>query len=465
MAQSTRKNGEGPSTPGLFDAPREPRLWSVSQLTGEIKARVGALGRVRVEGELSGLKRPASGHLYFELKDRNARLSCAIWRSQTKRALAFRPEEGAQVLAHGRLDVYAPRGTYTLVVDRLEPLGIGALLAQLEKLKEELAKLGWFERSRPLPPRPAMIGVVTSRDGAALRDFLRTRSLRWPGYPVRLCHSPVQGPGAADEIADAIDRLDASGVDVLVVCRGGGSLEDLWAFNERPVAEAIRRASVPVVSGVGHESDTTLADLVADHRAHTPTDAAQLVIPDRALLDDELARWGNFLIDAIDRQVTRRADRLEELASRPVLRDAEWILGERFGALDALHARLAGGVRDSGRRGEVALERLFTRLERQSPQARLGRHESRVRAAGERLRAAGARTLESADRQVSFAARGLEAVSPLAVLGRGYSLTHRRGETKPLVRANEVAIDDELETRLGRGAVRSRVIAVEEEIS
>ena len=280
MARRTRN--ERSATPGLFDQDAGPRPFTVGELTAEIRARVDEIGRVAVEGELSSLKRHTSGHVYFDLKDEGARIACVIWRSRVSRALRFEPEDGVQVVAHGRLDVYPPRGSYSLIVERLEPRGVGALLLQLERLKEELRGKGWFDRSRRLPAMPRMIGVVTSRDGAALRDFLRTRSLRWKGYPVRLCHAPVQGPGAAAEIAEAIDRLDASGVDVIVLCRGGGALEDLWAFNERPVAEAVWRAGVPVVSGIGHESDTTLVDLVADHRAHTPTAAAQTVVPERS---------------------------------------------------------------------------------------------------------------------------------------------------------------------------------------
>ena len=280
--------------PGLFDAPAEDPVYSVGQLTRSVAERLGGLGRVAVEGELSELATPRSGHVYFKLKEEGAVLSCAVWRSQVRRAFAAEPKEGQQVVAHGRLDVYAPRGTYSLIVEKVEQRGIGALLAELEALKKELHQRGWFARERPLPLLPERVGIVTSRDGAALRDFLRTRSLRWPLYPVRLCHAPVQGPGAARAIAQAIQRLDASGVDLIVVARGGGSLEDLWAFNELPVAEAIWNCSVPVVSGVGHETDFTLADLVADHRAHTPTDAGQTVIPERAALVERAVRAGGM---------------------------------------------------------------------------------------------------------------------------------------------------------------------------
>ncbi len=464
--------------PGLFDAsppqsapqpaakapepepepePDGPRRLTVGELTHEIHARLAETGRVAVEGELSGLKRHTSGHVYFDLKDAGARLSCVVWRSRREQALRFEPEEGAQVVAHGKLDVYAPRGSYSLIVDRIEPLGVGALLLQLEELKRELAAQGRFDRKRPLPAMPACVGVVTSRDGAALRDFLRTRSLRWPAYPVRLVHTPVQGPGAADGIADAIDRLDASGVDVIVVCRGGGSLEDLWAFNERAVAEAIWRASVPVVSGVGHESDTTLADLVADHRAHTPTDAAQAVLPDRASRVDELERLRNYLVQAIENQLERRADALRRLAGRPSLASAEWILGRRRAELDEGARRLRDAMTrrvETKRAHVVALE---TRLTRQSPAAQVERRFGRLRTVAARLVANGAKQLEAAQHRVSLAARGLESTSPLAVLARGYSVT-TRPDGRALLSADGVQVDDEIETRLAHGRVRSRVI-------
>jgi exodeoxyribonuclease VII large subunit len=455
--------------PGLFDAPpaaaaravepQEPtepeRPWTVSALANEIAGRLGALGRVRVEGEVSDVRRPASGHLYFQLKDAGARLSCAIWKSQLAR-IRVRPKEGDQVVAAGRLDVYAPRGTYSLVVDKLEPVGVGALLAKLEELKAELRAQGWFERKRPVPARPRLVGVVTSRDGAALRDFLRTRSLRWPGYPLRLAHTPVQGPGAAEEIARAIERIARSGeVDLVVVCRGGGSLEDLWPFNELGVAQAIRACPVPVISGVGHETDTTLADLVADVRAHTPTDAAQRAIPDRAELRAHLDELGRGLDAALGGMLEARALRLAELGARRVLRDPAWIVYDRARALAALRDRARRAVDARCRAAEARVAAAHTRLDRRSPRAELARGGARLRAAGAALQRAVARRSERAASAVALLARSLEATSPLAVLARGYSVTTKDGIA--LVDAAGVASGDELVTRLSRGRIVSRV--------
>jgi exodeoxyribonuclease VII large subunit len=327
-----------------------PRAESVTQFTRRIARELTGLGRVRVEGELAGLKRATSGHVYFDLKDAGARLSCVVWASHVARVGRFQPKEGDRVVASGKLDLYAPRGSYSLVVDRLEPGGVGERLARLEAVKAELRARGWFDRSRPLPSLPRIIGLVTSRDGAALRDFLRTRSLRWPGYPLRLVHTPVQGPGAAAAIAAAIGRLAASGVDLIVVVRGGGSLEDLWAFNEEPVARALFECPVPVVTGIGHETDVTLADLVADHRAHTPTDAAQTVIPDRAQWLQGLERLGQHLLQAMSAALERRAEALERLRSGRALRSADWILGDRGRELGHLWARLWAARPWRGRR-------------------------------------------------------------------------------------------------------------------
>jgi len=438
-----------------------PGVWRVSDLNEHLKGWLASLGRVAVEGEVASLRRPASGHLYFNLKDRRrgieSVLNCAIWRSQTARAMKAPIKEGDQVVAHGQLDVYAPRGSYSLIVDRVEALGLGALLVQLEELKRELAGKGWFDRARPLPRLPRTIGVVTSRDGAALQDFLRTRSLRWPLYPLRLVHTPVQGTGAAQQIAAAITDLDASGVDLIVLCRGGGSLEDLWAFNERPVAEAIWGASVPIVCGVGHETDVTLADLVADHRAHTPTDAAQTVIPDRRALLEALERRGGDLIDAAEGLLGEREEGLERLARSRWLRRPDWILGDRRGELAKLGARLVASVGNALARSETAWRGARDLFAAHAPALRLEREATRLEAAGRRLVLPLRERLAASGARLELAAGRLEAFSPYAVLARGYSITRLSGDPRPLRGVDELAPGARLETRLAEGSVESTV--------
>jgi exodeoxyribonuclease VII large subunit len=435
-------------------------VWSVGALTRELRGALEAFGRVSVEGEVSGFKRAASGHLYFDLVDEEARLACVVWRTNAKSAVRFELAEGMQVVAHGRLDVYPPRGSYSLNVQRLEPSGVGLLLAQFEALKAELKRRGWFDQKRPLPRLPRTIGVVTSRDGAALRDFLRTRSLRWPLYPVRLAHAPVQGPGAAVEIARARERLDRSGVDVIAVIRGGGSLEDLWAFNELPVAAAIHAASVPVVSGVGHESDTTLADLVADVRAHTPTDAAQILFPERAALAGELERLSGWLLEAIDGALRSRERRLAELAGTRVLRDARWIAVERERRLGELVRRAGALLGERLARSETHASRLHRRLERRSPQVELELCTRRLERAAATGALAARRLLERRERHSELTAAKLHAFSPLAILARGYSITTRAGDGTPLVDPAALAPGEAIATRLAGGRVISQVTGI-----
>jgi exodeoxyribonuclease VII large subunit len=442
--------------------PAEPL--SVAELTASINDRLSEMGRLAVVGEVTGITKATSGHIYFKLKDRlrgmESVVSAVVWRSAAKERLKAMLIEGAELVCHGKLDVYAPRGTYSLIVDRVELRGVGALMQRFEELKQKLKEDGWFERSRELPRWPRPVGVVTSRDTAALQDFLRTRDLRWPDYPVRLAHAPVQGPGASAALADQIRALDASGVDLIVVTRGGGSLEDLWAFNELPVLEAIREASVPVVSGVGHETDTTLTDFVADHRCHTPTDAAQLVIPDRAALVALLERSLGNLGRAIDHHFARRAERLDSLSRRPVLRRAERLLDparerlERAGRdlLGAAHAEL------EERRARLALSAV--ELLGRSPRTQMERAQAQLSELGHELFGQASARLSTRRSRLDLAARSLETTSPFAVLERGYSIT-RDLSGRAIRSAGELREGAELETVLASGRVGSTVTRVE----
>jgi exodeoxyribonuclease VII large subunit len=307
---------------------------------------------------------------------------------------------------------------------------------------------------------PRMVGVVTSRDGAAFQDFLRTRSLRWPLYPVRLAHTSVQGVGAAREIADAIRRIDRSGVDVIALIRGGGSLEDLWAFNELAVAEAIWGTRAPVVSGVGHETDVTLADLVADHRAHTPTDAAQTVLPDRAALVDEIERLANHLMQAIDEAIAEREERLSRAARSGVLRDARALVDVRARSLE--HAARALRMSLSGllARAASGLEQSARRLQCHDPRLALEKRNARLARIEPRLSAAIGAALASSERRLDLAASTLASVSPFSVLARGYSITRRAGEDAPLTEVAGLRPGERVETRLFHGWIASTIEAL-----
>jgi exodeoxyribonuclease VII large subunit len=457
---------KGTPEPALLPFAQEPILLTVGELSRRIQRELAGLGKLSIKGEVSRVASAASGHLYFDLKDEQARVACIVWRSQRARALGFELSEGMQVIAHGELDLYAPRGSFSLVVQRLEQAGLGALLAQLEARKRELKERGWFDRARELPELPRVIGVVTSRDGAAFADFLRTRSLRWPLYPVRLAHTPVQGPGAAESIAEALFALDRSGVDVIVLCRGGGSLEDLWAFNELAVAEAIWRCRVPVVCGVGHETDVTLADFVADRRAHTPTDAAQLVIPDRSAYRERLERAQSHLLRAIDGVIGQRSKRLERLSASRPLRSAAWILVERSKALAALRRRIELACKRHSSLGKMRLESLTRRLVHQSPVLRLERVHARCQRSALSLRSLLQASLDRRGARVELTGRTLEAISPLRVLERGYSITTRidparMGTIGEVVRDSAgLAPGERLSTRVARGCFEAEVVSV-----
>ena len=437
---------------------------TVSDLTASINGVLGDMGRLAVIGEVASVTKAASGHIYFKLKDRlrgtESVIAAVVWRSAAREPLVAEMVEGAELICHGRLDVYAPRGTYSFIVDRVERRGVGELMRRFEELKQKLLSDGWFERSRELPRYPKPVGVVTSRDTAALQDFLRTRDLRWPNYPIRLIHAPVQGPGASSALAKAITALDASGVDLIVVTRGGGSLEDLWAFNELPVLEAIRAASVPVVSAVGHETDTTLADFVADHRAHTPTDAAQLVIPDRAALVAELERSLHHLGRAVDQHFGRRAETLAALARRPVFQRPLRLLAPvrervlRAGA--ALRSAARAGTDE--RRSRLAV--VAAELRARSPRVRTQRAEAQLESLSRDLLERTRLRLAERRSRLELAARALETVSPYAVLERGYSIT-RDSEGRAVRSAADLEVGAQLETVLASGKLRSRVTATE----
>ncbi|MFT4710511.1 MAG: exodeoxyribonuclease VII large subunit [Bacteroidia bacterium] len=460
-----------PASPGLFDQmlageapkkeqPAKASTLSVTEATARIKTALTGVGGMAVEGEMTRATKAASGHIYFTLKDAGASISCILWKGKVETATkGLRPKEGDKVIVRGKLDVYAPRGGYSLIVDSIEPVGIGQELLKLEKLKAELREKGWFDRRREIPAMPNCIGVVTSRDAAALRDFLRTRTLRWAGYPVRLCHTPVQGPAAAKQIAKAIDTLSNSGVDVVVVTRGGGSLEDLWCFNERVVAEAIWRSPVPVVVGVGHESDTTLADFVGDHRAHTPTDAAQIVFPDRAALTERIERVAGYLDRAVEDHLERRTRRLDACATSRVLANPSWILGDRERSLGALLRRSNLATKGYLERASSGVASLEGRIDRASPVARLSVDSERVNVLGKRLLRQANLLPEQAERRMQFLARSLDAVSPLRVLGRGYSITTSKGG-KAVRQAAQVAVGDTIETRVAAGQLVSKVTKV-----
>jgi exodeoxyribonuclease VII large subunit len=403
--------------PSLFDD-LAPRIYSVSAITAHIKARLEAdlmLRDLWLEGEISNWKQAPSGHIYFTLKDPDASIRCVMWRSTLPRLSYLPAGDGEAVLAHGHVSVYEPSGQYQFYVNELEPVGLGALQAQFERLKARLAQEGLFdeERKRPLPLFPRRIGVVTSPVGAALRDILNVLRRRYPLAEVILSPTPVQGKDAPPQIVDALRALSTiEGIDVIILARGGGSLEDLWAFNDERAARAVAASPIPVVCGVGHETDFTITDFVADLRAPTPSAAAELVTPDR----DELAR-----------------------------------------RLRLLTAQLAAGVGETitRRRHRLAVE---TRaLGRLSPQTWIDQRRQRVDDLSHVAQTTMAHRLSLGREQLNGLSSRLSALNPEATLTRGYAIVRRKEDDLVVSRVEQVSPGDRLSVRVSDGEFESVV--------
>ena len=418
----------------------------------------GSFPQVWVEGEISNFSRPASGHAYFTLKDERAQVRCALFRTHAQR-LRFAPRDGLQVLARGRLTLYEARGDYQLVLDHMEEAGEGALRRAFEELKARLAAEGLFDaaRKRPLPAFPRRLGVITSPRGAAVRDVLSVLGRRFPLLEAEVLPVPVQGDGAAVQILDMLRRAGASGrYDLLLLTRGGGSLEDLWAFNDEALARAIAASPVPVVAAIGHEVDVSLADFAADLRAPTPSAAAELIAPDAGELAARL-RSEKRRLDALQvRLATARAQRLDQAflklqALRPQLR-----LERGRHRLAALRTRLDQAQRTPVARRAERLSKLLRRLDQAHPRRRLEAHAHRLALLSRGLHAALPRRLEQHQLHLRGLARALASVSPLATLGRGYAIV-QQADGRVLRRAADVAPGDRLRARLAEGELQLRV--------
>lgn len=418
-----------------------------------------------VEAEISNFSRPASGHWYFTLKDRDAQVRCAMFR-QRNMAVRFTPAEGKLVLARARVGLYEPRGDYQLIVEHLEESGVGALKREFERLKDKLAAEGLFatELKRPLPPVPRRIGVVTSPSGAAVRDIVHVLGRRFPAADALIYPTAVQGAAAVPEILAALElAARRTEVDVLIVARGGGSLEDLQAFNDERIARAIRAFPVPVISGIGHEVDFTIADFVADVRAPTPSGAAELAVPDRREWLLRIARIAQRLDLAASRQLRGEGERLRQLRKRLARLHPGMRLQQQAQRLDELEQRLGALTRLRLATAGAALQRATSRLAAQSPELRLRDLRHREARLAQRLTAAMDQALQRRAQRLALAQRGLHAVSPLATLGRGFALATRASDGGLLHDADEVAVGEAIKVRLGRGALAATVTARETE--
>jgi len=441
-------------------------VYSVTRVNREVRVLLErGLGVLWVEGELSNFSQPSSGHWYFSLKDRDAQLRCAMFRMKNS-LVGFTPRAGAQVLVRGRISVYEARGEYQLIVEHLEEAGIGALQREFERLKAKLAAEGLFalECKRSLPRFPQRIGVITSPSGAALRDILHILARRYPPARVLIYPAAVQGAAAVPALVAALQTASARAeCEVLILARGGGSLEDLWAFNDERVARAIRACRLPVVSGVGHEIDFTIADLAADARAPTPSGAAELVVPDRNACLELLARTALRLDAGMRRELRANGARFEGTERRLQLAHPGVRLQQQMQRLDDLAQRLSGAARAGLHRDQMRVAQSITRLVRRSPDRVVREYRARHQGVEARLDHAAKECLSRAQHRLALAQRALNTVSPLATLTRGFAIVTRAAGGALLTDAAAVPAGEEIEARLARGSLRARVTARNQE--
>ena len=445
-----------------FDLTRD--IWTVSRLTREARAVLeGSFPLLWMEGEISNLSQPASGHLYFSLKDPAAQVRCAMFRNK-RLLLGFRPANGQQVLARVRVSLYEGRGDFQLVVEHLEPAGEGALRLEFERIKRKLAAEGLFDpaHKRPLPAFPRQVGLVTSPSGAAVRDLISVFGRRFPALPLVIYPAQVQGEGAAADLLEMLALANRRAeCDVLILARGGGSLEDLQAFNDEALVRAIRASTIPVVTGIGHEIDFTLADLAADQRGATPSAAAELVSPSAPHLQQRLIALEQRLRQVQGRHLEGLRYRSQVLSHRLQRQHPLAELERRQQRVDDLERRLGEALRqrlDSQRRRR---DQAWARLLRLNPVTRLALLRQRLIAIEARLGQAPARQLALRREHLAGLALALDALSPLGTLARGYAILRRTGTGELIRDAAQVAVDDRIEARLGRGALTARIERIE----
>ena len=441
-------------------------VYTVESLTRELKNLVENKYRfVRVQGEISGLKRPFSGHSYFTLKDPSAQLKAVLFKGSA-RYLAQDIADGQQVVCHGRLSIYEPRGEYQLIVDSVDFQGAGLLQQRFEKLKNKLAQDGLFsaERKKQIPGFPKEIVILTSPSGAAVHDFLKIWRKR--AFPTNISIFPVrvQGTEAAGEIATALTTVNReyADSDLVVLCRGGGSLEDLWAFNEEIVARAIARSALPVVSAIGHEVDFTISDFCADMRAATPTAAAEALIPDSSNLRDQIQRFRNTLSTSIYTLIEDSYYRVNQ--NRRLLGDLDFLFTNVSLRLDHATDKLQNVISKRLEKEQSRSNELASRLQNNSPLARLGFQQQRLTFVAEKLHLHIERFLNDLQERLGRHASLLDAVSPLATLARGYSITSKidptSGKKSVIQRSDELQSGDQIEVRLHKGKIQCEVSKV-----
>ncbi|QJT81941.1 exodeoxyribonuclease VII large subunit [Kosakonia sp. MUSA4] len=438
---------------------QSPSIYTVSRLNQSVRLLLEReLGQVWISGEISNFTQPASGHWYFTLKDDTAQVRCAMFRNSNRR-VTFRPQHGQQVLVRANITLYEPRGEYQIIVESMQPAGEGLLQQKYEQLKAKLAAEGLFDQQfkQPLPSPAHCVGVITSKTGAALHDILHVLKRRDPSLPVVIYPTAVQGEDAPGQIVRAIELANArQECDVLIVGRGGGSLEDLWSFNDERVARAIFASRIPVVSAVGHETDVTIADFVADLRAPTPSAAAEIVSRNQLELLRQVQAMQQRLEMSMDYYLAGRNRRFALVNHRLQQQHPQLRLARQQTVLERLQQRMQNALDTQLKRASARQQRVMQRLNQQNPQPRIHRAQSRVQQLEYRLSQNIRDRLSATRERFGTAITHLEAVSPLATLARGYSVTTSpAGEV--LKKTRQVKVGDKLTTRLNDGWVESEV--------
>jgi len=440
----------------------EKRIYTPTELTRQIKSILSDnFYDIWVEGEISNLRIPTSAHAYFTLKDARSQLKVVMFKSR-RRFLRFELEDGLRVLIRGAIDVYEPRGEYQLIAELVQPKGAGALELAFRQLKEKLEREGLFspDHKKPLPFLPRCIGVVTSPTGAAIRDLLKTLNYRFPNLEILIHPVKVQGQGAASEIAAAIKEMNRRrwSVDLLIVTRGGGSIEDLWCFNEEIVARAIFESKIPIISAVGHEIDFTIADFVADVRAPTPTAAGEIAVPNK----EELIVFINSLTDRLARGIRYQVESLRHrLAISQTFRiflEPERIIRDKRQQIDGFHIRLEEALKYRPERERVS--QLTSLLHTRSPQIKIAAYHSILTERRQRLGMAARAYLKNSTLNFKGLVGRLDSLSPLAVLGRGYAVCYHLPDRKIITDVGNIKIDDQVQIKVNKGEMVCGVLEI-----
>jgi exodeoxyribonuclease VII large subunit len=435
-------------------------IYTVSRLVRETRAVLeGSFPLIWISGEISNLAQPSSGHIYFSLKDEIAQVRCAMFRMKRQR-LRFQPQNGQQVMLRARVSLYEARGEFQLIAEHMEPAGEGALRLAFEQLKQKLAAEGLFDAKskKPLPSMPQQIGIITSPSGAAIQDLLTVLKRRFPALPVIIYPAQVQGDGAAEQMIKMLQLANQRNeCDLLILSRGGGSLEDLQAFNDEALARAIHESRIPLVSGIGHEIDFTIADFVADQRAPTPSAAAELVSPDQSTWLKQLRQLSERLSLNQQRSLRYHQEQLLALNNRLLRQHPSQRLQQRAQGFDELNLRFKKAHQLHLVTLQHRLEKLRSHLSRLSPQRRIENQRHHYQRHAERLQRAMERHLKDAKTRWEQLARDLHTLSPLNTLNRGYAIVSREQDEQIIRASSEVEVGDKIKARLSQGSLVCRI--------